>query len=135
MITSFLTDKLARQAAERAALTATHNAEIEDEIQLRVANIMAELQGIRELGSIKPGRAEKLIATPKKGAKRSPGELETLTKILLRYISKHPWQRIEQIAAGLGHTTKSLNLPIKKLIADKSISTRGHKRATAYCAK
>ncbi|HTQ05727.1 MAG TPA: hypothetical protein VMI54_17815 [Polyangiaceae bacterium] len=70
-----------------------------------------------------------------KGAKRSPGELETLTKSLLAAIKKAPGQRIEQIGKSLGAATKDLALPVKKLIAEKKISTKGQRRATAYFPK
>lgn len=67
-----------------------------------------------------------------KGAKRSPDELEELTNQLLAYVKGNPGQRIEQIAEGMGTSTKELNLPAKKLIGNKSLKTRGHKRATQY---
>jgi hypothetical protein len=67
-----------------------------------------------------------------KGAKRSPDELEKLTSQLLAYVKGNPGQRIEQIADGMGTATKELNLPAKKLLANKSIKTKGHKRATQY---
>src|SRR5450755_2927791 len=71
----------------------------------------------------------------KKGAKRTSDELEQLIKKLHSYIAKNPGQRIEQIAQGLDITTKELNLPAKKLISDKKLSTKGQKRATTYFAK
>ncbi|MFZ5894530.1 MAG: DNA-binding protein [Myxococcota bacterium] len=67
-----------------------------------------------------------------KGAKRSPDELEQLTEQLLAYVKSNPGQRIEQIAEGMGTSTKELNLPAKKLIGSKALKTRGHKRATQY---
>lgn len=67
-----------------------------------------------------------------KGAKRSPDELEELTERLLGYVKGNPGQRIEQIAQGMGTSTKELNLPAKKLLAQKSLKTKGHKRATQY---
>jgi hypothetical protein len=70
-----------------------------------------------------------------KGAKRSPDELEKLTGQLLSYVKSNPGQRIEQIADGMGTSTKELNLPAKKLLGTKSIKTRGHKRATQYFPK
>jgi len=71
----------------------------------------------------------------KKGAKRTPEELEQLIKKLHAYIAKNPGQRIEQIAQGLDISTKELNLPAKKLISEKKLSTKGQKRATTYFAK
>jgi len=69
-----------------------------------------------------------------KGGKRSPEELEQLTRSLLSYIKKTPGQRIEQIGAALGASTKELALPAKKLIGEKSVKTKGVKRATTYFA-
>jgi len=71
----------------------------------------------------------------KKGAKRSPEELEQLIKKLHGYIAKNPGERIEQIAQSLDISTKELNLPAKKLISEKKLSTKGQKRATTYFAK
>jgi hypothetical protein len=70
--------------------------------------------------------------TRAKGAKRSPDELEELTTQLLNYVKSNPGQRIEQIAQGMGTSTKELNLPAKKLLAKKALKTKGHKRATQY---
>jgi hypothetical protein len=67
-----------------------------------------------------------------KGAKRPPGEISKLTTRLLDYVKGHKGQRIEQIAKGMGVSTRELNLPVKKLIAAKSIRTRGQRRATQY---
>ncbi|MEO6603139.1 MAG: DNA-binding protein [Polyangiaceae bacterium] len=70
-----------------------------------------------------------------KGQKRDPDEIERLTGRLLDYIKGNAGQRIEQIAAGMGTVTKELNLPVKKLIAQKSLKTKGQKRATQYFAR
>ncbi|MET0795703.1 MAG: DNA-binding protein [Polyangiaceae bacterium] len=70
-----------------------------------------------------------------KGQKRDPGEIERLTGRLLDYIKGNAGQRIEQIAAGMGTVTKELNLPVKKLMAQKSLKTKGQKRATQYFAR
>jgi hypothetical protein len=70
-----------------------------------------------------------------KGQKRDPNEIERLTGRLLDYVKGNAGQRIEQIAAGMGTVTKELNLPVKKLIAQKSLKTKGQKRATQYFAR
>jgi len=67
-----------------------------------------------------------------KGAKRAPGEISKLTGRLLDYVKSHKGERIEQVAKGMGVSTRELNLPVKKLIASKAIRTKGHKRATQY---
>lgn len=88
-------------------------------------------------GGQKPSKADKsaVVKPAKKGGKRSPADLEKLTDKLHSYIGKHPGQRIEQIGAAMSMSTKDLRLPAQKLIADKAISTKGAKRATAYFAK
>ncbi len=60
-----------------------------------------------------------------KGAKRTPEELEALTKSALAFIRKNPGSRVEQIGAGLGVPTKDLVLPIGKLFEAKSIKSTG----------
>ena len=74
-------------------------------------------------------------ASREKGAKRPPDEIERLTGKLLDYVKGNPGQRIEQIADGMGTSTKELNLPAKKLIANKQLKTKGQKRATTYYPK
>lgn len=68
-----------------------------------------------------------------KGAKRSPEELEALTKNVLLHVKKHPGQRVEQIAAALGTSTKELALPVLKL--GKALKTQGQRRGTKYFAR
>ena len=51
------------------------------------------------------------------------------------HVQKNPGQRIEQLADGMGISTRELNLPVKKLLAAKKLSTKGQKRATTYFAK
>jgi hypothetical protein len=74
-------------------------------------------------------------ASREKGAKRPPDEIERLTGRLLDYVKGNPGQRIEQIADGMGTSTKELNLPAKKLISGKQLKTKGQKRATQYFAR
>lgn len=69
-----------------------------------------------------------------KGAKRPAQDLEAIQTKALGYIQSHPGERIEQINAALGTSTKELALPIKKLIASKAIRTEGQRRATKYFA-
>jgi hypothetical protein len=92
-----------------------------------VVVVVVARRGARGAGRVAAGRA--------KGAKRPPGEIETLTADLGSYIKSNPGQRIEQIAKGIGTSTKELTLPVKKLLAKKAIKTRGQKRATQYFPK
>lgn len=70
-----------------------------------------------------------------KGAKRPPGEIAKLVGRLRDYVKSHPGERIEQIAKGMGVSTRELNLPAKKLLSQKMLKTRGEKRATKYFPK
>jgi hypothetical protein len=69
-----------------------------------------------------------------RGAKRTPEELDKLADQFYAFVSKHPGLRIEQINKQLGTTTKELQLPIRKLIAEGAIKTKGAKRSTTYSA-
>ena len=94
-------------------------------------------QSPRSKPARKPGRPASVTtqrpATPRpKGSKRSPEDIEELTRNLLSYVKKNSGQRIEQIAAGLGVGTGDLALPAKKLLAEKRLKTQGQKRGTTY---
>jgi len=84
------------------------------------------------LGRRPAGRAG---ASRGRGAKRSSGELDKLAEQFHSFVSKHPGLRIEQINKQLGTSTKDLALPIRKLISDGEIKTKGAKRSTTYFAK
>jgi DNA-binding NtrC family response regulator len=78
--------------------------------------------------------ASAAAAKRKAGQKRSPDEIAKTTEKLLQYIVKNSGQRIEEIAKGVGNSTKELTLPVKKLLSEKKISAKGEKRATRYFA-
>jgi hypothetical protein len=67
-----------------------------------------------------------------RGAKRTPADLEALSQNFAAFVKANPGLRIEQINKELGTTTKDLALPIRKLIADGTISAKGQKRSTTY---
>jgi hypothetical protein len=67
-----------------------------------------------------------------RGAKRTGDELERLADQFHSFVAKHPGLRIEQINKQLGTTTKDLALPIRKLISDGALKTKGTKRSTTY---
>ena len=131
---------------------------VNDRIRSRVEAFAEELSAlirdsametVREAlgGSAAPrrgGRGGRPVASPaplrgggrrEKGQKRDPGEIERLTARLLDYVKGNGGQRIEQIAAGMGTVTTELNVPVKKLISQKSLKTKGQKRATPYVAR
>lgn len=70
----------------------------------------------------------------RKGAKRTGDELDKLGEAFHAFVAKHPGLRIEQINKELDTSTKDLALPIRKMIADGSLKTKGSKRSTTYFA-
>jgi hypothetical protein len=68
----------------------------------------------------------------KQGGKRTASELEQQGSALVSLIRQTPGIRADQLAKALGVMTRDLALPIKKLLAGKTISKKGQKRATAY---
>jgi hypothetical protein len=67
-----------------------------------------------------------------KGGKRTAEELEELTRRVVDFVKANPGLRIEQINKQLGTTTKDLALPIRKLVAEGYLSSKGQKRSTTY---
>jgi hypothetical protein len=80
--------------------------------------------GMGRLGRPRGGRS----------GKRTPADLEALSEKFGSFVKANPGLRIEQINKQLGTTTKDLALPIRKLISDGVISTKGQKRSTTYFA-
>ncbi len=71
-------------------------------------------------------------ASRRKGEKRTADELDGLAEKFQEYVKSNPGLRIEQINKQLGTTTKDLQLPIRKLIADGAVKAKGEKRSTQY---
>ena len=69
-----------------------------------------------------------------RGGKRTSAELDKLGDRFYEFVGKHPGLRIEQINKQLGTSTKDLALPIRKMIAEGSLKTKGEKRSTQYFA-
>lgn len=70
-----------------------------------------------------------------KGAKRTANEIDELIGHTLKFIKANPGSRSEQIAEGLGVSTKDLVLPISKLFEAKALKSTGQRRGTKYTAK
>ena len=81
----------------------------------------------------RPAKAAK--PTRKKGEKRSKDELVAVTQRVWEHIRANSGQGVEQIAKELGTSTKELSLPLRKLLADKKIVSKGEKRATKYFSR
>jgi hypothetical protein len=68
----------------------------------------------------------------RKGAKRPAAEVERLKALLSKHIERNPGQRVEEINAALGTTTRDVARPLGKLIAAGKVKSRGARRATQY---
>ncbi len=78
-------------------------------------------------GALAPGRPRGT-----RGAKRTSHDIEATSSKVLAYIKINPGLRIEQVNKQLGTTTKDLALPLRKLIEEKKVVTKGQKRSTTY---
>lgn len=87
-------------------------------------------------GSLRGKGAKRAAAgfVAKRGGKRTARELEQQGAALVTMIRQTPGIRADQLAKAMGVMTRDLALPIKKLLADKAITKKGQKRATAYFA-
>jgi hypothetical protein len=89
--------------------------------------------------AVKPAAAKAAPAARKAisggGGKRPPELLAEHVAKAAEWIKGNPGHGVEDMAKALGLDTKDLALPIQKLLANKTISRRGVKRATKYFPK
>ncbi len=132
---------LVRQAALKAVTEALQKGEVPAAPPARKAGRPAKAPAPVEAQEEKKGsarsRGRPAAAAPKAakrraGEKRSPQILAQVTEQVFNHIKSNAGQGVEQIAKALGTTTKELTLPIRKLLADKKITSKGQKRATRY---
>jgi hypothetical protein len=91
-------------------------------------------RGQRQARGAKSTPARRLLPAKGKG-KRSADDIAAFTAKILAAIKRKPGCKVNELADAVGTGTKDLALPIKKLLADKSISKRGQRRATRYFSK
>jgi hypothetical protein len=120
----------------KAALEAVANALREGQPTVqrkpgRAVKSAPQPQEVKKAG--RPARAAKPVR--KKGEKRSKEELLAVTQRVLEHIRANSGQGVEQIAKELGTSTKELSLPLRKLLAEKKIISKGEKRATKYFSR
>ena len=113
LVESFATELEA--LVRRAALDQIHNA----------------LGGVAPAGRAArgPGRT-----TAGKRGKRSSEQVDAFAARILELVKKKPGLRGEQISAEMKTDTKTIRLPMLKLIADKKVKTKGQRRGMTYTA-
>jgi hypothetical protein len=128
-IEAFVTDL--EGLVRRAALQAVAQA-LGGSVPARAAEQPAR-RGRPKKGAAKPSKPSK--PAPKKRVRRTAADLERTAAAILDHVSKHPGQGAEEIKAALHLATAAWALPIKKLVDEGRIVTRGAKRSTTYAAK
>ena len=85
-----------------------------------------------------PGRPRMKVSVGRtsKGSlgKRSSEQVEAMAAKIAAFVRSKPGSRLEQIASGLGTSSKELKLPVIKLLASKTLTKKGQKRGTTYFA-
>jgi hypothetical protein len=66
--------------------------------------------------------------------KRSSEQVDAFAARILDFVKKNPGLRGEQLSAAMKTDTKSLRLPLLKLIGDKKVKTKGQRRGMMYYA-
>lgn len=79
-------------------------------------------------------KAKRVVARAARaaGTKRSAEDIEKTANAILVFVNENPGSGAEAIRKALDVDLKTIELPIKKLLASKSIKKRGVKRATKY---
>jgi hypothetical protein len=67
-----------------------------------------------------------------RGSKRTAEDLRALSDQVVAFVKSNPGLRSEQINKALGTTTKDIALPIRKLVSEGRLSSKGQKRSTTY---
>ena len=92
-------------------------------------------EATRGLGSaVKAANGTGRVGRPRggRGAKRTAEDLEALCSQIATFVKANPGLRIEQINKELGTSTKDVALPIRKLVAEGMLTSKGQKRSTTY---
>lgn len=75
-----------------------------------------------------------VVGESKQRTRRTSSNLGQLADALLDYVTEHPGQRGEQIAAALGTDVTTMRRPMKQLISDGKVKTKGQRRGMSYFA-
>lgn len=145
-------DGCGREArADRSALSAVAscyvaamNQRIQRELQESVEDFGSDVTALltravaEAVAEVLAGARVKKAASPRNAATRRPksgrGSSYDVDKLFVE-VQRQGGRRMEQIAKSLRTSTKSLTLPMKKLIAAKKVKASGMARGTNYTAR
>lgn len=121
------------------ALIAEFASNLRAAIAEEAASMFAQIASGDRVGNgrraAKAPKALKAKAAPQGRVRRSAEDLEALGAKIIGYIRKNPEQRADQIAAGLGISTKDMVKPVALLLEAKSLKRAGQRRGTTYTAR
>jgi hypothetical protein len=94
----------------------------------------APARGTRSAAVFAPSSSPARAGRPPggRGVKRTADDIFAMSQRLVSFVKANPGLRVEQINKELGTTTKDLALPIRKLVADGVLTSKGNKRSTTY---
>jgi hypothetical protein len=132
--------------------------QIRDRVEVFVKDLetlirQAAIEAVAAALGVKPSGAAAKLALPRearsgrgpaKAARRAPSakrhrrtakDLEALGQTIHDFVSRNPGARAEQIKLALKLDDADWALPVKKLVDDGRLGTKGEKRATTYFVK
>jgi hypothetical protein len=84
-------------------------------------------------GSVRAGSSAPLGRSTGR-IRRSADQIESMKSEVLAYVKKNEGARAEQIRKALGLTPTQTGDTLRRLLEDKSVKSKGQKRATTYSA-
>jgi hypothetical protein len=116
---------------ELIALLSQFKAEVATAVQRAALAAIADAYG-EDPPRIPKTRTPRRRATPTRLARRGVSDMDAVKGRLLAAIGSEPGQRFEQLRTRLKLERRELVLPLRKLVAERKVKTKGVKRATAY---
>lgn len=101
-------------------------------VALNNASVDIDAAAAKAAPKAAPAPKAKRVVARAAGAKRSAEAIEKTASAIAEFVKGNPGSGAEAIRKALDVDLKTIELPIKKLLASKSIKKRGVKRATKY---
>lgn len=82
-----------------------------------------------------PARSDHEPAAPVPGRRRTSEDVDALGRQIVAVVRASPGLRIAELGARLGTTPRALARPLRKLVTEGVLESRGKRRATTYVAR